>query len=94
MTKKATFQLEGCETRIRQACDTTMSQKDWCEVWERAKADALKGKTALLLCLLPVVARKMQDSQPQVVINHPAAIPAPEVQAMQSESIPRTHANA
>lgn len=62
--KKVTWYLEGCETKIRQACASELTQRDWCEIWARAKEDAKKGKIALLSALLPIVARKMPESAP------------------------------
>ena len=61
---KIKFDLEGCEGKIRSACASEISQRDWCRIWAKALADALKGRTALFAMLLPIVARKMPESLP------------------------------
>ena len=62
--EKAKWDIEGCEKKIRSACASQLTQKDWCDIWAKAKALAMKGRYGFLVALLPIVARKMPESLP------------------------------
>lgn len=86
---KVRADIEGCEKKIRSACASELTQRDWCRIWAKALQDALKGKTALLALLLPIVARKMPESLPEQLVPFEAKdVPVELLGKITSESAP------